>query len=90
MFRYKRWDFLAFSAKAGVGVVGQNTAPTSYFSTSASTALTMSYDILTGQPGDPSLKFSLAGGFSGSLDHRDSKFHLTTTLPLSGSLTLTY
>lgn len=83
LFKYGRWDFLALSAKAGVGVVGQDSNPTSYLAASTSLALSMSYDLIpSSQKGDPALlKVFLQGGFSGTLDHRDSNFHLTTTLP---------
>lgn len=83
LFRYDRWDFLSLSAKAGVGVVGQDSNPTSYLAASSSLALSMSYDLIpAGQKGDPALlKVFLQGGFSATLDHRDTNFHLTTTLP---------
>ena len=82
MFKFGRYDLLSLSAKAGVGVVGQNSNPTSYFSAGGSLALGMSYDLIPGAKGEPALlKVFLVGAFSASLDHRDSKFHLTTTLP---------
>ncbi len=83
LFKHDRWDFLSLSAKAGVGVIGQDSNPTSYLAASSSLALSMSYDLIpASQKGDPALlKVFLQGGFSATLDHRDSNFHLTTTLP---------
>ena len=83
LFKYGRWQFLTLSAKAGVGVTGQDTNPTSYLTASSSLALSMSYSLVPGaHDGDPALlKIFLQGGFSATLDHRDSQFHLSTSLP---------
>lgn len=83
LFRYGRWDLLALSAKAGVGLVHQDSSPNWYGTLNASATLGISYDVIRGEEGKPALlKFGFTSGFSGSLDHRDSKFHLTTTLPV--------
>lgn len=88
LFKVGRFDLLSLSAKVGAGMVGQGSQPPAYASLSDSLALVMSYDLVkpipgVGAPGVPVLKLYLQGGFSASLDHRDSQFHLTTTLPLS-------
>lgn len=85
LFKFGRFDLLSLSAKAGVGVVGQNppSTPSSFFSVSDSLALGMSYDLIPNSTaGEPAvLKISSQFGFNASLDHRDSKFHVTTSLP---------
>ena len=81
LLRWGRFDLLSLSAKAGVGVVGQKTSPTSYLSANNSLALQMSYDVISN--GDSTLSLYLQGAFNSSLDHRDTNLHVTTTLPVT-------
>ncbi|HTS29854.1 MAG TPA: peptidoglycan-binding domain-containing protein [Bryobacteraceae bacterium] len=91
MFRFGRWDLLTLSAKAGLGVVHQDTDPKWYLTGNASVTAGLSYDIISGDSGRPALlKFGLTGGFSAALDHRDSQFHLSTSLPVFLGVSGTY
>ena len=80
LFKFGRFDLLSLSAKAGVGFTQQGSS--SFFTANSSLALSMSYTLIPGDKGMPALlSVFLQDGFSSVLDHRDSQFHITTTLP---------